>query len=757
MMYPKFLRWAVLGLISIIFLVPFIVADGSFWPNMFFPFITGKNFAFRILVELLVGAYIMLALREPKYRPRMSGVMWGLVGFVGWMAIATILSVDPIKSFWSNFERMEGYLTLLHLFAYCVVVGAVVSAERWWNEIFRLSIALSVFESFYGLSQVMHWFGLSPSSQSGSRADGHFGNATYLAVYVLFNIFITCFMLVRERRSKSMQSLYGIALVLQAIALYLTGTRGALLGVIAGLVVAGVWVAWRARGAQWKNLRRVALGGLVAIVVVVAAFVAIRNTNFVKNSPGLSRIASISIQDDTIRARILYIWPEALQGFAERPVQGWGQENFNYVFNRFYNPQMYNQEQWFDRAHNAFIDWLVNGGLPAFVLYLSLFVLSAWAIIKSELSEPEQAAMLGLLVAYAVNNLAVFDNLVSYLYFFLIIAFAHGLTRVRTTKMAFMTRAASDQMVAVAAPVVLVLTLLAVWAINAPAIARARGLLDGIITVVPVKATNGTITGAPKDPASNLASFVSAYNGTSTWPGTPLGKQEVAEQMIQFGSTNIAPSQTIDPNLRGQYYTTAHDIMASVIAQRQHDARLELFMGTFAAAFGQSAEADKYLAMALSDSPKKQQILMEVGISKLNTADKAAALAPLKQAFEEATANDQARILYAAALIYSNQQPAADALIAQRYGSVVVDNAQLLQVYMDTKQYARAIAIWQLRIKNDPTSGQNHIGLASVYFTMGNKAQTIAELNAAAKLSPDLAARIAQLITGINNGTIKVQ
>jgi O-antigen ligase len=60
------------------------------------------------------------------------------------------------------------------------------------------------------------------------------------------------------------------------------------------------------------------------------------------------------------------------QGFKEKPVFGWGQENFNYVFNKYYNPAMFDQEQWFDRAHNEFLDWLIAGGLPAFFLYISL-------------------------------------------------------------------------------------------------------------------------------------------------------------------------------------------------------------------------------------------------------------------------------------------------------------------------------------------------------------------------------------------------
>jgi len=62
--------------------------------NMFFPFITGKKLVFRIIVELLAGAYILLALREPKYRPRASTLMWAVCAFVVWMGVATIVSVD---------------------------------------------------------------------------------------------------------------------------------------------------------------------------------------------------------------------------------------------------------------------------------------------------------------------------------------------------------------------------------------------------------------------------------------------------------------------------------------------------------------------------------------------------------------------------------------------------------------------------------------------------------------------------------------
>ena len=63
----------------------------------------------------------------------------------------------------------------------------------------------------------------------------------------------------------------------------------------------------------------------------------------------------------------------AIKGFQERPILGWGQENFNYVFNKNYDPGMWGQEQWFDRTHNVILDWLVAGGILGLLAYLSIF------------------------------------------------------------------------------------------------------------------------------------------------------------------------------------------------------------------------------------------------------------------------------------------------------------------------------------------------------------------------------------------------
>src|SRR5690606_2688610 len=123
--------------------------------------------------------------------------------------------------------------------------------------------------------------------------------------------------------------------------------------------------------------------------------------------------------------------------------------------------------------HNQFLDWLVAGGLPAAALYLALYLLAAWAIIRSALRGPEAAALLGLLAAFGFHNLFVFDNLMSAICFFMLLAFVHGLSRKEPPGWLFLSRSAGDRAVALAAPVVAAAVVFGVWQLNVAGIARA--------------------------------------------------------------------------------------------------------------------------------------------------------------------------------------------------------------------------------------------------------------------------------------------
>ena len=107
------LRSSIVAGLLFVPLISFVVTG-----SLFFPFITGKGFIFRILLEILAGFWVMLMILAPRYRPKPSLLLWAMVSLLVVMSLSTIFSVNPYRSFWSNFERMEGLIGHLQLFLF---------------------------------------------------------------------------------------------------------------------------------------------------------------------------------------------------------------------------------------------------------------------------------------------------------------------------------------------------------------------------------------------------------------------------------------------------------------------------------------------------------------------------------------------------------------------------------------------------------------------------------------------------------------
>ena len=348
-----------------LFLIPLLtlyVANG-----MFFPYITGKNFVFRIIVEIVTAAWILLALYDVDYRPRFSWILATFGAFMAVMLVANLRAEHFVTAFWSNFERMDGYITLIHVFLYFIVLGSTLRTQKAWTYFFHTSVVVAGFVALNGLSQL---------SAANVRVDSTLGNAAYMAVYMLFHIFILLYLSLQTKVTPY-RVVYGLLGLLFVYVLLQTGTRGTALGLMAGMLTTVVYIALFAT--RFKQVQKYAFGSLIALLVLLAGFVAARDSAFIQNNGALARIANISVSHDLVTRG--QIWGEAIKGVEERPLLGWGQGNFNYVFNKYYDPRLYGQEQWFDRTHNIIFDWLIAGGILGLLSYLSIFAALAYYLV----------------------------------------------------------------------------------------------------------------------------------------------------------------------------------------------------------------------------------------------------------------------------------------------------------------------------------------------------------------------------------------
>lgn len=770
-------------IISGIFLVPFIPLIIS--SSMFFPFITGKNFTFRIIVEIIFAAWLLLVYYDASYRPKKNWIAIAVAGFVGIVALADIFGVNTYRSFWSNYERMEGLVSLLHIAAYFFVVTTVMVAERLWEKFFHVLFGVNFFLTMYSFMQV---HGELTINQGSIRADATLGNATYFAVFLLINIFLLAFWFVRNKCKGSIdiyysafvgfvlfvifgltravssttdlglygkilfgisliglpvlgyfyftkrenivirRVLYGVITTLALIALYYTATRGAILGLIAGVSLSAVLIAWFNR--ENRFVKNIAIGILATVVLFVGLFIAFKNTSVISTNPVLSRFSTISFGEQTTKSRFM-IWNMSWQGVKENPLLGWGQDNFIVVFAKHYNPKMWSQEPWFDRSHNVFFDWLIAAGFLGLLSYLSMFAGALYSLWKftSTFTVAEKSILTGLFGAYFFHNLFVFDNLVSYILFFSVLGFI-SVTTLKEGTPNIEAKKEEGSLNSAFVPAVLIGFVLVMYFVNVKPILASKALIQAI-------SPHGEVDGGLN---KNFEYF------EKTFAYNTFGSGEAREQLIQISLKLNQANVPIEA--KQKFVNLARSEMIKQVEESPLDVRYPLFLGGLMNSYSQFGEAVTYLEKARTISPKKQQVLFELGTTYINTKEFTKAIDVLKQAYEGDPTYNEARVIYAASLIYGGKTNEAEALL----GDYTAMDTRLITAYASTGNYQKLRAILEVQLKNNPNDPQTLLTLAATYLQIGDRVRSVELIKRIIGISPEFKAQGEYYIQEIEAG-----
>ena len=743
-MIEKGLRWIVIGVVFCLPIIPFIVSN-----SLFFPYITGKNFTFRILVELMGGAWLALALVVPAYRPRRSWVLGLYALFVFLIGIADFFGAYPEKSIWSNYERMEGWVTLAHLVVYLVVAAAVMNTENLWRRLFQVSLVASILISLRGFMQFFGFAALDQGGASGltGRIDATFGNPIYLAAYMLFHIFIAAmlWMQMRHARNKKEQLwpavFYCTTIILDTLALAFSGTRGTILGLIGGAFLTLILLSL-APGA--KRLRSATIGAFVVLLIAGGGLFMARNTSLVHSVGFLDRLASISLSDSTTMARFLNMGI-AWQGVKERPILGWGQENYALVFDKYYDPRMYAQEQWFDRVHNSIFDWWIAGGTIGLLAFLSVFAGILWVLWRplfgwkgtDAFTHEEKSLLTGLIAGYFFHNLTVFDNITSSILFVTILGYIIyrevSATHAKPVPTAELMPQSTLGFVGAAT---LILAFVSMYAINSNAIAANKALI-------------GAIQQQPGGVTENLSLFQKALSYNS------FGNQEIREQLAQI-TPQVLAADSVPNDLKQQFLQLTVSEFDKQAAASPLDARFPLFAAGVLDAGGLYKDAATYYEKAHELSPKKQTILYQMGQNALVRGDNDTAVKDFAEAYNDDTSNLNAHLYYAAILIRVGREKEADAILAPLIPTGDAANQQIASAYASRGEFTKLIPIWKAHIAASPSDSQSYVTLAAAYYGSGDLTDAITTLQKAASIDPSMKSQTDTLIQQMKSGTLKI-
>ena len=381
-----------------LFAVPLtaLAANDLLSPDIFRPHVAWKAFSFRLLIEVVTGLWLVLLASSPRWRPARSGVLTCFAVFVSITALADLLGHNPELSTWTNLERMDGLIGLLHLLAFALVASSVLVTSRHWGILLGVSLGACTAVCLEAAGQSLGWVDFLRPDGDG-RLDARMGHPVPLAIYVQLHLFLLGVVGVRANRGLVRGLCVALAILFAAV-LFGTGTRAAWLATIAGIGVAGISGAGgrdRARGRQLALLTTavcVVLGGGLMLMVWL-------DPPFLRGLPALGRVRSFT--DDA--ATRLAVWSIAWQGFLDRPLLGWGQYNFGYVFEKFFDPTLYGEGLWWDYPHNLALRRMVDGGILGAAAYAAVHIAALRAVWRSPggaLSTEGKGMLTGLFVSY---------------------------------------------------------------------------------------------------------------------------------------------------------------------------------------------------------------------------------------------------------------------------------------------------------------------------------------------------------------------
>jgi hypothetical protein len=307
------------------------------------------------------------------------------------------------------------------------------------------------------------------------------------------------------------------------------------------------------------------------------------------------------------------MWKISFQAWEERPILGYGQDNFSYIFARKFLPnQMCNLEPWYDRSHDVFFDWLVAAGALGLITYLSLYGVSLWFMWRRDNSMPliEKAILTGMLAGYFIHNIFVFDNLTSYILFFAMLAYITVRTKSTTDTSNAKPFFDNEQMNLLVIPIIGIALLVTLYYVNG----RPLTVNRLVIRAMSIGQGNSNLS-VPELIKIQQDSFTQAIAMNT------LGSLEAREQFLQMTvrmvqgkvpeGLSAADKQATVQALNNLLLAARKDVESSY-PEYKDDVRMLSIYGMFFNGVGDSASAEKVLKQALSLAPNKQLLAFDL-------------------------------------------------------------------------------------------------------------------------------------------------
>lgn len=434
----KILSWGIVGI--------FLILPLLYFPNWAASYVTSKQYFVSGAVDVLAVVWVWLLLQDVRYRLSKINILLllPLLLFLASLTISAIVGIDPATSFLSIVESGTGLLVLYHIFLLaCVIASAIrVQGKQLLKYILQAnlfaSVVLAIATFFTGPNGLVD---IHSKMLNGSSGGAMMGNSLLAGAYFIFSLFLTLYLMTHEsdlwRKIAYWASIvtivfspifFNVAIFkgvhISSSYLFIGQARIATVALLVGLFLSlFIWLCTRK---DKKLLKTVGISGVILMIAIggIAMEKVINPT---------SSLHTFFVKESGNR---IIDWQASIQGLKARPLFGWGPENFHAVYQQYLNPIVFSpghgNEVWALHPHNNTFEVLITGGVVGLLFYLIVLIGVFYGIFtlykKQKIDTITYALLIGMLVAFLIQQQMIYDSIVSYVMFFFTIAVVAGLS-----------------------------------------------------------------------------------------------------------------------------------------------------------------------------------------------------------------------------------------------------------------------------------------------------------------------------------------
>ena len=691
----------------------------------YFPWLFGKTIIFQIVVELLLLCWLLWAVKGRPASLALRGLDWSIIIFLSILIITAITGVSFAHSFWGYQARADGVFTWLHFGVWYFLMVNTFKKPEDWKKLLAISVGVAVL-----VSLTIFFQQYLPAAWQSEADGGIIGNRGFAASYLLGSIGLTVLLFTLWQSARRWFLAFPLFILVSA--LIYVANRGAFVGLAVGAILAAI-LSWRLITAERR--RKVFLGVISGLVIIAGCLFIISRyySTHRENFPEFARVVSFSNYFSATAQTRLLAWRIGWRGFAARPFLGWGPNNFDVVFNKYYDPQFlrfsFSETVW-DKPHNWFLELADGGGAFGVVSYVAILMFAGYAAFKKRTFAG--AVVLASLAAGAAQNFFLFETSNSLLLFFLLLAFvssqfASDSAPVSPSQLAaFLARLWRSRWFVEAYAI---LALFLFWRFNYISLQSSYYL----------SRAQAAVSGQAWAEKSNQAlSFPVPFVGE-----TAIFLAERFTQLEKAG-IDIAGKEAIVAAVN------AADVLEKQSERYPDNPLFSVWAGQVYMTLGEKADAkyyasaEKMLLRAHSIAPLKQEFIFFLGRLYLLKKDFSRAIAYQEQAVASAPAIGISHWFLGLAHIASGDVVRGlqeiELAVANRYALSLDQRLYVLDIYAGAKKYDKVISEYRDLISSEPENVNWHIRLATAYALAGEKAAALKTAEAAVSLYPPLRA-----------------